>query len=81
VETVASYAAALRAGPDAIVVDIDLNASYLQSATSGAVTAVCTPVGDEKSPLSTFLIEVLDDAGRLTASARLTCMARPARRS
>jgi 1,4-dihydroxy-2-naphthoyl-CoA hydrolase len=80
VETVGSYAAALGAGPDAHVVGIELNATYLAAATSGYVTAVCTPIGAEL-PLATFLIEVVDDHGQITASARLTCMVRPARRA
>ena len=78
VETVGSYAAALGAGPDAHVVGIELNASYHLGARSGYVTAVCTPLGSEL-PLSAFMIEVRDDEGQLTASARLTCMVRPAR--
>jgi 1,4-dihydroxy-2-naphthoyl-CoA hydrolase len=78
VETVGSYAAALGAGPDAYVVGIELNASYHLGARSGYVTAVCTPLGSEL-PLSAFMIEVRDDEGQLTASARLTCMVRPAR--
>ncbi len=52
VETVGSYAAALNAGPGAVVVGIELNASYVQAATSGSVTAVCTPAGAQL-PLST----------------------------
>jgi 1,4-dihydroxy-2-naphthoyl-CoA hydrolase len=75
VETVGSYAAALGAGPGARVVGIELNATYLVAATSGYVTAICTPVGSEL-PLATFVIEVLDDRGQMTASARLTCMVR-----
>ena len=39
VETVGSWAAALAAGPERQVVGIELNASYLRSATSGTVTA------------------------------------------
>ena len=78
VETVGSYAAALAAGPGAHVVGIELNATYLLPATSGHVTAVCTPVGSEP-PLATFVIEVADDRGQTTASARLTCMVRPGR--
>lgn len=77
VETVGSYAAALGAGPGARVVGIELNATYLLAATSGHVTATCTPVGSEL-PLATFIIEVQDDRGQMTASARLTCMVRPA---
>jgi uncharacterized protein (TIGR00369 family) len=58
-------------------VDIDLNASYAKAATSGTVTAVCTPVRRGRS-LATFLIQVTDDPDRLTASGRLTCMILPA---
>ncbi len=76
VETVGSWAAALYAGPEQKVVGIELNASYLRSATSGAVTAVCTPVRRGRT-LATFLVEVSDGQGRPTASARLTCMILP----
>jgi len=78
VEAVGSYAAALGAGPGAHVVGIELNASYHLPATTGYVTAVCTPLGSEL-PLAAFAIEVFDDRGQLTTSARLTCMVRPAR--
>lgn len=77
VETIGSWAAALGAGPDRRAVGIELNASYLRSATSGVVTAVCTPVRRGRT-LATFLIEVSDDKGNTTASARLTCMILPA---
>jgi 1,4-dihydroxy-2-naphthoyl-CoA hydrolase len=78
-ESVGSWAAMLHAGPGGSVVGIELNASYLRAATSGDVTAVCTPVRRGRT-LATYLIEVSDDAGRATASARLTCLIRPARR-
>jgi 1,4-dihydroxy-2-naphthoyl-CoA hydrolase len=73
VETIGSVAAALGAGPDRQVVGIELNASYLGAATSGDVTAVCTPVRRGRT-LSTFRIDITDDQGRQTATARLTCM-------
>ncbi|RBY88349.1 PaaI family thioesterase [Blastococcus sp. TF02A-26] len=73
VESVGSWAAALNAGPDRRVVGVELNASYLRAATSGTVTAVATPVRRGRT-LSTFLVEVTDDTGRVTATARLTCM-------
>jgi 1,4-dihydroxy-2-naphthoyl-CoA hydrolase len=63
----------LAAGPDRQVVGIELNASYVRAATSGVVTAVCTPVRRGRT-LSTFLIDITDDQGRQTATARLTCM-------
>jgi 1,4-dihydroxy-2-naphthoyl-CoA hydrolase len=50
-----------------------LNASYLRGATSGVVTAVCTPVRRGRT-LSTFLIEITDESGRPTATGRLTCL-------
>ena len=73
IETIGSWAAALHAGPERQVVGIELNVSYLRSATSGVVTAVCTPVRRGRT-LATFLIEVSDDEGRPTATGRLTCL-------
>ncbi len=77
VETIGSWAAMLGAGPGRKAVGIELNATYVKAATSGVVTAVCTPVRRGRS-LATFLIEVSDDTGATTASARLTCMILPA---
>jgi len=72
-ETIGSWAGALHAGPGKQVVGIELNASYLRGATSGVVTAVCTPVRRGRT-LSTFLIQVADEKGRPTATGRLTCL-------
>ena len=72
-ETIGSWAGALHAGPGKQVVGIELNASYLRGATSGVVTAVCTPVRRGRT-LSTFLIELTDDQGRPTATGRLTTL-------
>jgi 1,4-dihydroxy-2-naphthoyl-CoA hydrolase len=77
-ESVGSVAAALGAGPDRQVVGIELNVSYLRAATAGTVTGVCTPVRRGRT-LSTFLIEISDDQGRPTATARLTTMTLPQR--
>jgi uncharacterized protein (TIGR00369 family) len=79
VETIGSVAAALGAGPDNQVVGVELNASYLRAATSGEVTAVCTPVRRGRT-LSTFQIDITDDQGKQTATARLTCMTLKAKR-
>ncbi len=73
VETIGSWAAILGVGPDRRAVGIELNASYVRSPRAGTVTAVCTPVRRGRS-LATFLIDVTDDEGRTTATARLTCM-------
>ena len=72
-ETIGSWAGALHAGPGKQVVGIELNASYLRGATSGLVTAVCTPVRRGRT-LSTFLIEITDESGRPTATGRLTTL-------
>ncbi len=72
-ETIGSWAAQLAAGPERQAVGIELNASYVRSPRSGSVTAVCTPVRRGRT-LATFLIEVTDDEGTVTASGRLTCM-------
>jgi len=75
-ESIGSRAAMLHAGPGADVVAVELNASFLRAATSGVVTAICTPVRRGRT-LATYLIQVSDEAGRPTASARLTCLIRP----
>jgi len=76
-ETIGSWAAALGAGPERKAVGVELNASYIRPATSGVVTAVCTPVRRGRT-LATFRIDVRDDQGRPTASGRLTWMILPA---
>jgi len=77
VETIGSCAAVLGVGPERKAVGIELNASYVKAPTSGVVTAVCTPVRRGRT-LATFLVEVTDDLGSTTATARLTCMILPA---
>lgn len=73
IEMLASWAAALHAGPERQVVGIELNVSYLRGATSGTVTAVCTPVRRGRT-LATFVVQVSDEDGRPTATGRLTCL-------
>jgi 1,4-dihydroxy-2-naphthoyl-CoA hydrolase len=76
-ESVGAWAARLHAGPGGDVVGVELSTSYLGAATSGVVTAVCTPVRRGRT-LATYRVQVSDDAGRPTATARLTCLVRPA---
>ena len=76
-ETVGSYSAALLAGPDNVAVGIELNCSHHRSATSGRVTAVCTPIHVGRQ-LSMFEIVIAGEDGRRTCTARLTCAIRPA---
>ena len=74
-ESLGSWAGRLHAGPGGDVVGIELTVSHLRAATSGLVTAVCTPVRRGRT-LATFLVQVSDEAGRPTASARLTTLVR-----
>jgi 1,4-dihydroxy-2-naphthoyl-CoA hydrolase len=76
-ESAGSWAARLHAGPGRDVVGVELTTSYLRAAAPGVVTAVCTPVRRGRT-LATYRVEVSDEAGRPTATARLTCLIRPA---
>src|SRR5215470_8449933 len=72
-ETLGSTAAAVNARPGRFPVGVEINASHHRSASSGTVTAVCTPVHVGGS-LATFLVEITDEHGRRTCTARLTCV-------
>ena len=78
-ESLGSMSANLHAGPGKIAVGIEINASHTGSATSGFVTAVCTPIHLGRT-LTTHEIVVTDDAGRRCSTIRITnlIMDRPA---
>jgi uncharacterized protein (TIGR00369 family) len=71
-EMLGSTAAALAAGPGRFPVGVEINASHHLSVRAGKVTAVCTPLHVGGS-LATFQIEITDEGGRRTCTARLTC--------
>jgi uncharacterized protein (TIGR00369 family) len=72
-ETLGSTAAAMNARRGRFPVGVEINASHHRSATSGTVTAVCTPLHVGGS-LGTFLVEITDERGRRVCTARLTCV-------
>jgi 1,4-dihydroxy-2-naphthoyl-CoA hydrolase len=72
-ETLGSTAAGRNAPPGRFPVGVEINASHHRSATSGTVTAVCTPVHVGGS-LATFQVEITDERGRRVCTARLTCV-------
>ena len=74
-ETVASFGAALRAGPDRIVVGIELNVNHIRSVRDGHITATGSPLHQGRST-AVWNIEVRDDRDRLVAVARLTLAVR-----
>jgi len=75
-ETVGSLAAAAHAGPEHIAVGVDVAATHHRAPTKGHVTATATPLHAGRT-IASYLIDVMDDDGRRTATARLTCYIRP----
>ena len=75
-EQAGSIAAALHAGPENIVVGVDLSCTHHRGAREGTVTAVATPLSEGRT-VCTYDIRISDDAGRPVATGRLTCLGRP----
>jgi 1,4-dihydroxy-2-naphthoyl-CoA hydrolase len=78
-ETVASVGAALAAGPDRMVMGIELNVNHIRAVRDGKVTVVGTPA-HAGNTIAVWNMEVRDDEGRLTALSRLTVAIRTPRR-
>jgi len=74
-ETLGSTAAALHGGPEKVPVGIEVSATHHRSATSGSVTATATAISLGRT-LATYEIVIVDDEGRRTCTARLTCLLR-----
>ncbi|MGO4103227.1 hotdog fold thioesterase [Leifsonia sp. YAF41] len=70
-ESLGSMAANLYAGAGKLAVGIEINATHTRSATSGQVTAVCTPIHLGRT-LTTHEIAVSDDSGRRCSTIRIT---------
>jgi len=72
-ESLGSIGTQLHAGPDKRIVGVDINATHHRSATSGFVTGVATPVSLGRT-LCCYQIEISDDQGKRTCTARITCL-------
>ena len=72
-ETLGSVGTYLHAGPNRRIVGVDVNATHHKSATSGKVTAVATAVTLGKT-LCCYEVEITNDKGERTCSARITCL-------
>ena len=72
-ESLGSVGTHLHAGPTRRIVGIEISASHHKSATSGIVTAVATAVTLGKT-LCTYNVEITNDKGEKTCSARITCL-------
>lgn len=76
-ETLGSIHAAYNAGPENVVVGVDLNCTHHRSATDGTVTGEATTLSAGRTIVSSQ-IRIVDEAGRPICTARLTCLIRPA---
>jgi 1,4-dihydroxy-2-naphthoyl-CoA hydrolase len=72
-ESLGSIGTQLHAGADRKIVGIDINATHHKSATTGVVTAVATAISLGKT-ICTYQVEITNDKGERTCSARITCL-------
>lgn len=70
-ETLGSVHANLLAPEGTVGVGVDINATHTGSATSGRVTAVCTPIHIGAS-LAVHEIVIRDESGRRCSTVRIT---------
>ena len=70
-ETLGSVAANVHAGAGRLAMGIELNASHSRSASAGWVTGTCTSVHLGRT-LTTHLVVMTDDDGRLLSTVRIT---------
>lgn len=74
-EALGSTSAAMSAGPERVVVGIELNASYHRAARQGSITAVCHNI-HLGGTLTSHQIEMTDDSRKLLCTVRLRCLVR-----
>ena len=72
-ESLGSIGTQLHAGPHRRVVGVDINATHHKSATSGIVTGIATAVTLGKT-LCCYNIEITNEKGERTCTARITCL-------
>ena len=72
-ESLGSIGTQLHAGADRKIIGVDINATHHKSATTGVVTAVATAISLGKT-LCSYQVEITNDKGERTCSARITCL-------
>lgn len=72
-ESLGSIGTALHAGPDRMVVGVDINATHHKSARSGKVTAVATAISLGKT-ICSYEVVITNEAGERSCTARITCL-------
>ena len=66
----------LHGGENLVAVGVDINATHVRPAVSGVVTATCTAVKLGRT-LCIHTIDIVDERGRTTCTARITNMLIP----
>jgi len=72
-ESLGSIGTALHAGPDRMIVGVDINATHHKSAKSGLVTAVATALSLGKT-ICSYDVVITNEDGERTCTARITCL-------
>lgn len=72
-ESLGSVGTQLHAGPDRMIVGVDINATHHKSARSGYVTAIATAISLGKTMCS-YQVEITNEDGQRTCTARITCL-------
>ena len=70
-ETIGSFGSAMAAGPDRLVMGIELNVNHIRGVREGHVTATGVPLHMGRTT-AVWDMRVHDDEGRLVAVGRLT---------
>lgn len=74
-ESLGSIGSALHAGPDKVIVGVDINATHHRAARAGLVTGVATPLSVGRT-LSVWEIVISDEEGKRVCTSRITCLVR-----
>jgi uncharacterized protein (TIGR00369 family) len=77
-ETIGSLHAAIHAGAGRQAVGVDINCTHHLGVREGFVTATSTPLSLGKT-VASLQIQIVNDAGALVCTSRLTCIIRDAR--
>jgi uncharacterized protein (TIGR00369 family) len=75
-ESLGSIAANVHGWPTHHAVGVEISCSHHRGVRDGFVTATATPLRAGRQ-VASYHIEIVDDAGRSVATARLTCLLRP----
>jgi 1,4-dihydroxy-2-naphthoyl-CoA hydrolase len=72
-ESLGSIGTQIHAGSTKKIVGVDINATHHKSATSGIVTGVATAITLGKT-LCSYQVEITNEKGERTCTARITCL-------